>query len=299
MYTMQIPSRLFRLAREEGGEPWIDALPGLVEGCAEAWSLRSLGEPFTGSSVSLVIPAELPDGRPVVLKLQFPHRESEHEAEALDLWSGDGAVQLIAHDVSRNALLLERCLPGVHLSTEEPDQTISVLTDLLLRLWKPAGKPFTALREEAALWRRSLSENWEATGRPFERRLLDAASEALRDLAATQGEQVLIHQDLHGDNVLAAEREPWLAIDPKPVVGEREFAVAPIVRSYELGHSREAVWRRLDLLSSELGLDRERARLWSFAQTIAWSFEGTSVLPRHVETARWLHTGRDAGDSVG
>lgn len=287
--TMRIPSRLFRLARQEGGESWIDALPGLVAERAEAWSLRALGEPFADSSVSLVLPAELPEGQPVVLKLQFPHRESEHEAEALEQWGGDGAVQLVAHDVSRNALLIERCLPGVHLSMEAPDEAISVLTDLLPRLWKPAGKPFTPLREEAALWTRSLPENWEAAGQPFERRLLDAASEALRDLADTQGEQVLIHQDLHGDNVLAAEREPWLTIDPKPVVGEREFAVAPIVRSHELGHSREAVQGRLDRLSSELGLDRERARLWSFAQTLAWAFEGSSVLPRHVETARWLH----------
>ncbi|HUG07977.1 MAG TPA: aminoglycoside phosphotransferase family protein [Acidimicrobiia bacterium] len=279
-----------RIARQEDGESWINALPGLAAERAEAWSLHGLGEPFADSSVSLVLPAELPDGRAVVLKLQFPHRESEREAEALQHWSGDGAVQLFAHDHSRSALLIERCLPGVHLSTEEQDEVISVLTALLPRLWKPAGEPFTTLSEEAALWRRELADRWEAAGRSFERRLLDAASEALRDLADTQGEQVLIHQDLHGDNVLAAEREQWLAIDPKPVVGEREFAVAPVVRSYEFGHSRGAVWRRLDRLSSELGLDRERARLWSFAQTLAWAFEGTSVLPRHVETARWLLT---------
>lgn len=287
--SMKVPTRLFRLAHHEGGESWIDALPGLAAECAEAWSLRELGEPFTDSSVSLVLPAELPDGRAVVLKLQFPHRESEHEAEALQHWNGESAVQLVAHDVSRNALLIERCLPGEHLSTKGPEEAISVLTDLLPRLWKPAGEPFTPLSEEAGLWRQGLVRRWEAAGQPFERRLLDAASEALKDLADTQGEQVLIHQDLHGDNVLAAEREPWLAIDPKPVVGEREFGVAPIVRSDELGHSREAVWRRLDRLSSELGLDRERARLWSFAQTLAWAFEDSSVLPRHVEMARWLH----------
>lgn len=286
---MRIPDRLFRLARQEGGESWIDALPELVNECAEVWSLRALGGPFADSSVSLVLPADLPDARPVVLKLQFPHRESEHEAEALEQWGGDGAVQLIAHDPSRNALLIERCRPGAHLSEEEPEDVMAVLTDLLPRLWKPADKPFTPLREEAALWRQGMVRRWEAAGQPFERSLLDAASEALRDMADTQGEQVLIHQDLHGDNVLAAEREPWLVIDPKPVVGEREFAVAPIVRSYEFGHSREAVLTRLDLLTSELGLDRERARLWSFAQTLAWAFEDSSVLPRHVETARWLY----------
>lgn len=292
MAGIRLPNQLLRLTREEGGQWWIETVPGLAAEAAGLWDLRKLGEPFADSSVSLVLPAELPDGRGVVLKLQFPGRESAHEAAALELWGGDGAVQLVAQDTDRNALLIERCQPGVHLSTAEANEGIAVMADLLPRLWKPAGEPFTTLRSEAELWKQGLTERWEAAGRPFERRLLDAAIDSLNDLADTQGEQVLLHQDLHGDNVLAAEREPWLAIDPKPLVGEREFAVAPIVRSYELGHSREAVWKRLDQLTSELGLDRERARLWSFAQTLAWAFEGTSVLPRHVETARWLFSGR-------
>jgi streptomycin 6-kinase len=98
---------------------------------------------------------------------------------------------------------------------------------------------------------------------------------------------VLLHQDLHADNVLAAERVPWLVIDPKPLVGEREFAVAPIVRSFELGHSRRAVLDRLDRLTGELGLDPERARGWTIGQTIAWSID-SDFHPTHAETARWL-----------
>jgi streptomycin 6-kinase len=107
-------------------------------------------------------------------------------------------------------------------------------------------------------------------------------------LVAAQSEQVLLHQDLHADNVLRAAREPWLAIDPKPLAGEREFGVAPILRAYELGHSRQQVIGRLHRLSGELGLDRERSRGWAFAQMLAWAFQGDEVLPRHVETARWL-----------
>ena len=85
--------------------------------------------------------------------------------------------------------------------------------------------------------------------------------------------------------MLAAGREPWLAIDPKPLLGEREFAVASIVRSPELGHSRRAVMGRLDRLTSELGLDRDRARGWTIGQTIAWSADGG---PEHLEVVRWL-----------
>jgi streptomycin 6-kinase len=220
-----------------------------------------------------------------VLKIQWPHHESEHEAAALELWSGNGAVRLLAHDARRNALLLERCRPGTYLHQAGPEEALRVLAGLLPRLWKPAGPPFRSLAEETAWW--TIRDEWEKTGKPFEERLVDAAEAAFEELVPSQGEQVLLHQDLHGANVLAAEREPWLVIDPKPLVGEREFGLAPIIRSADLGHSRGAVLHRLDFLTGELGLDRDRARGWAIGQTIAWSFGG-EFQSSHVETARWL-----------
>ena len=91
--------------------------------------------------------------------------------------------------------------------------------------------------------------------------------------------------------MLSAEREPWLAIDPKPLVGERELSLAPIIRGYEFGHSRRDVIYRLDTLTTALRLDRERARLWALGQTLAWGFEVNLVYDKHVETARWLWQG--------
>jgi streptomycin 6-kinase len=261
-------------------------LPRLVAECAERWRLK-LGEPFAAPYVSLPVAAKLPDGTDVVLKVQFPDRESEHEADALALWDGEGAIRLLAHDAERHALLLERCLPGTPLAELDEDSVLDVSVELLPRLWKPAGPPFRPLADEAAWWAGHLEEKWESAGRPFERRLLDAALDALNTLPGSQGEQVLVHQDLHPGNVLRAEREPWLVIDPKPLAGEREFSLAPIVRALELAHERGHVLRRLDRLAGELGLDRERARLWAVAQAIAWSF-GSDYLERHVQTARWL-----------
>ena len=139
--------------------------------------------------------------------------------------------------------------------------------------------------EEAAWWRSYLPSHSERHGRPFERRLLEAALDALIVLPGTQGEQVLVNQDLHGDNVLSARREPWLLIDPKPLLAEREFALAPIIRSAEFGHSRKAVLRGSTASAPSYGLDRERARLWTLGSTIAWAIDGP---PSHVETARWL-----------
>ena len=271
--------------KTDEGRAWLERL---TEQCAARWTLE-LGPPFpyAYACASLAVPARLPDGAEAVLKICFPHRESEHEGDALRLWDGNGAVQLLAEDRERSALLLERCRPGTSLGGDDVETALEVFAGLLPRLWVPAAEPFRPLAEEASWWAESLEASWKHAGRPFERRLLEAALAALAELPASQGEQVLLHQDLHADNVLRAEREPWLTIDPKPLVGEREFGLAPIIRSFELGHSARAVRMRLDHLSGELGLDRERARGWAIAQTVAWSFDSES-LPTHGETARWL-----------
>ena len=289
--TVRIPSRLQWLRGIDSGSSWLKALPGIVAACAETWSLR-LGTPFEDSYVSIVVPARLPDDTWVVLKVQWPHRESTHEAAALRAWGGDGAVRILDEDPTRHALLVEHCHPGTHLREEGADATLDVFVALLPRLWVPAAAPFEPLSAEANVWVQELPAKWEHAARPFEQPLLDAAIYALVSLSTSQEEAVLLHQDLHADNVLAAEREPWLAIDPKPLVGERAFSVAPIVRDYTLGHSREHVLHRLDRLCAGLDLDRERARGWAFGQTLAGAFEGEDPLGRHVETARWLY---DAG----
>jgi streptomycin 6-kinase len=265
---------------------WLERVPDLVSECVDEWELR-LGEPYAAGAAGYTVRADLRDGTPAVLKVIYPHREAEHEAEALRLWDGDGAVRLLAYDEERWAMLLERCEPGTLLAETEPQQALGVFIALLPRLWKTVGAPFRPLADEASWWIDYLPDEWERAGKPFERRLLDETIDRLRALVDTQGKQVLLHQDLHGDNILAAEREPWLVIDPKPLLGEREFAVAPIVRDPELGHSRKDVLYRLDRLTSELGLDRDRARDWTIGQTIAWSLD-TSYLPKHVETVRWL-----------
>jgi streptomycin 6-kinase len=161
------------------------------------------------------------------------------------------------------------------------------MVSLLPRLWKTPRGPYRTLEAEGQGWAASLDAAWNAAGQPCERRLVDATRTLLSELTPTQGEQVLVHQDLHGDNVLASDRAPWLAIDPKPLVGEREFSCAPIIRSFEFGHSAGHVAARLDRLSTELDLDRERVRGWTIAQTVAWSFS-SAHMHKHLVTARWL-----------
>jgi streptomycin 6-kinase len=205
----------------------------------------------------------------------------------LRTWDGDGAVRLIARDEARHALLLEHCRPGTALGEAKSVDPIAVIIDLLPRLWKAAGPPFKSLGTEAREWLATLYSDWEAAGRPCERGLVDAAADFIERLTASPRDNVLVHQDLHGDNTIAAERQPWLAIDPKPLIGEREFSLAPVIRSFEFGHSRAAVVERLDRLCLGLRLDRDRVRAWAIVQTVAWSFS-SSFAERHYETTRWL-----------
>ena len=282
-----LPPRMAWLRATEAGRTWLAAVPGLVRESAARWQLR-LGQPFAGSFEAFVVPAELPDRTAAVLKVQFPNRENDCEAAALAQWAGRGAIRLLDCDEASHALLLERCLPGAPLSRLRADAALDVLVELLPRLWVPAGSPFRSLATEAAWLAGSLESEWERAGRPFERRLVDATLDIFATLPSTQGEQVLVNQDLHADNVLRAEREPWLVIDPKPLAGEREFGIAALVRSAELGPGVGEVERRFDRLTSDLGLDRERARLWAAAHAVAWSFDDDGVLQDHLDAARWL-----------
>jgi streptomycin 6-kinase len=265
---------------------WRERVPELLEAAVVRWEL-TLGEAYPPGAAGHVARARLANGAPAVLKLVFPHREAEHEADALALWDGDGAVRLLAVDDDGWSFVMERCQPGELLAHSDPETALDVLVEILPRLWRTVAEPFHTLADEVAVWLDEIPEAWELAERPVDRSLLDETMEALVELSSSQGEQVLLHQDLHTDNVLAAEREPWLVIDPKPLRGEREFSVAPIVRDYILGHSQQDVVRRLDRLTSELDLDRDRARWWTIGQTIAWMFE-SSHMHVHVETVQWL-----------
>jgi streptomycin 6-kinase len=282
------PSRFDHLHREPGGREWIERLPSLVEECVELWSLR-LGDEYEYAYVSLAVRAELPDGTPAVLKVAWPHRESEHEVDALLHYDGSGAVRVLAHDRNRGAMLLERCKPGTTLLEEHDEQeALQIAADVLRRLWRPPGKvkPFRPIAVDAARWVETLPVRWERLGQPFERALLDEMVSGFVELPPTQGQLVVCHQDLHRGNILRAEREPWLAIDPKPVLAEREFDVAALIRDGD----GDVAW--LDFLSSELRLDRERMRRWALAHTLAWAFDENEPDQDGIAVARRLAAAR-------
>ncbi len=294
---MAIPASLGWWRAVPGGAEWLDRLPRLVAECVDIWQLRP-GRTFTSGNVSLVLAVERADGLPAVLKLSFPDEESEHEPDALDLWHGHGAVRLLTHDPRRRALLLERCLPGTNLwELRDEHEANRIACAVLRRLWRPPPRDhaFRPLADEALRWADELPREWALIGNAFERRLIDHAVDAVQELVPSQAELVVAHQDLHGGNVLRAEREPWLAIDPKPLVGERAFDAASLLRDRREDLVRDPspgrrIRRRLDQLTAELGLDRERLRGWGIVHALAWGFSGKTRKVEHdmIACARWL-----------
>ncbi len=296
--TVRIPAQLAENIPHwmgDRGRAWLDALPGLVAECAARWQL-DVGPVFEdGGAVSWVAPATRVDGADAVLKLFIPDTENRHEAEALLHYDGRGAVRLLDH--ADGMLLLERARPGTPLwDLADEDAANTVVAGLLQQLWRPAPErsPHRTLARCAAEWAEQIPATWESLGHPFERSLVERAVEALTAFGSDQGEQVLLHQDLHGGNVLRAGREqPWLVIDPKPLIGEREFDLAalPRHRRDSLAVDRDPagrIRRRLDLLASETGLDRERLRGWGIAHALAWGMDSEEADEMMVACARWL-----------
>ena len=172
-------------------------------------------------------------------------------------------MRLLAHDPEHRALLLERCRPGTALGTRYADEEVEVAAALMRRLWRPAPPevPWRRLEDVAARWRRELPQRYDGP-------IVEEAVAAIDELASSQDELLLCHQDLHGGNILRAEREPWLAIDPKPILAEPAYDAVALIRDAK--PTLAALRRRLDLLSELLGLDRERIRLWGLVKTLAW-----------------------------
>jgi streptomycin 6-kinase len=247
---------------------------------AADWSLE-LEQPID-TPHSLVVPAGA-----AVLKLNAPsHVEADTEPDALELWGGEGAVRLLARDDGRRAFLIERCVPGTRLADWDVDGA-TVVADLLPRLQVEVegAHPFRLLIDEAERWADELPRAYEEADAPFERPLLDYALDIYRTV--DRSASCLVNQDLHDWNILRAEREPWLVIDPKPLVGERELESSGLLRN------ADDVARWLDALA-DLGLDRERCRGWGVAHNLAWSWDENrrEWLTKHVADVRRIFSAR-------
>jgi streptomycin 6-kinase len=276
MPDLHIPPGFARTTLElfgPSGQVWLDNLPAILSETAQRWSLE-IQPPFS-LSYNYVTPAVRADGAPVVLKLGFPNPELSSEIAALQAYDGRGAARLLEADPERGILLEERLEPGLPLSTLEDDaREVSIAASLLRQLWRPvpAESPFPTL----ARWTiglKKLRPHFGGGCGPFPPALVDRAERLRDELLASPGDPVLLHGDFHYDNVLSARRQPWLAIDPKGVSGDRTYEPTPffynhLPESTAPRQLKALLARHIDQFAAELDLDRPRLLAWGLVQCV-------------------------------
>lgn len=283
MSELELPRNLVSAA--EGHEvgsarrTWMAALPSLIHDLARRWSLE-VGRPFQpGGVASWVAPARDAAGEHLVLKVGWPHDEALHEADGLRAWGGDGAVRLLdaAQVGETSALLLEACEPGTTLSLVLPaPEQDAVVAGLLRRLWidPPAGHPFRTLQSMCDWWADQFEEKYAAADASLrlDPGLARAGIELFRSLPGTAERAVLLCTDVHPENVLAAEREPWLVIDPKPYLGDPAYDPLQHMLNFPdrlVAAPAGFAQRMADLLD----LDGQRLQQWLFARCVQESVD--------------------------
>jgi streptomycin 6-kinase len=277
----ELPVSLARnIADDEEDGParraWLEALPHTVAGLAARWSLR-VGRPFEpGGNASWVAPARDAAGQRLVLKAGWRHDEAEHEAAGLRAWNGRGAVRVFRSLVNgdTSALLLEACEPGTPLERALPPREQDVVVaGLLRRLWiePPAGQPFGSLTGMCERWAGEFERRYAAArargGDELDPGIARAGTELFRLLPAAAGRQVLLCTDLHPGNVLAAAREPWLVIDPKPHVGDPAYDPLQHMLNFP-GRLAGDPGGFADRMAGLLDLEGGRLRSWLFARCV-------------------------------
>jgi streptomycin 6-kinase len=268
--TLVLPAGVVAM-RDRGDDwaAWVDRLPGLVASLLDEWALTIDGDAMSGFC-SLVLPVRTDDGRAAVLKLHEDlDDESEFEHLALQHWHGNGTVLLLRADPRRWALLLER-LHTRDLTTVPVIEACEVVAGLYPRIHVPAPPQLRTITSYVERWTDELVAL--PADAPIPRRMREQCVSLTRDLVADpESVGVIIHGDLHYENVLVGDREPWLVIDPKPMSGDPHYEPAPMLwnRWDELGDNlREGIRRRFHTLVDAAGLDEERARDWVVVRMI-------------------------------
>lgn len=281
---MRLPDGVLGMAgRDPGWADWVDRLPRTTEALLEGWELAVDGVPMHGYC-SLVVPVRTATHTPAVLKISYDgDEESEHEHLALQHWGGRGAVRLLRADPRRRALVLER-LHHEDLAEAWDVEACAVVAGLYAQLHVPALPQLRTLASYVERWTAALRRL--PRDAPIPRRLVEQTLSLVPDLLADRDDPRIVHGDLHYFNVLAGDRQPWLAIDPKPMAGDPHYEPAPMLwnRFEELeGDVRDGVRRRFHALVDTAGLDEDRARDWVVVRMVLnahWAVEDAQAQHR-------------------
>ena len=301
MTVIEIHEGLRRTIEQFGdeGRAWLARLPEAISRLESEWNLE-VGPTFGNASVSYTAPAtRTHTGERVVLKVPIPHEEAEHEADALRVWGGRGAVRLIDLDEGTGAMLLEACRPGDRLSDAvAPDEVSTIGGSLLRELHRPTDDhavPFRRLGDVMRRWAELARQRVRTIGDPADVDLVDEGAELLKRLPDEAAAHVLLHGDYHHWNVLASTRESWLVIDPKPMVGDPVYDCAQFLGNRYGTRGPDHFESELARFASAAGFDERRVLLWCFAretENCQWyvSVDDRAGANGSVRYARYLRT---------
>jgi streptomycin 6-kinase len=273
------PGVLEMRGRGEEWAVWVDDLPRLVADLLDEWDLSVDGHLMHGYC-SLVVPVRTAESGPAVLKVSIDFDdESEFEHLALQRWQGEGTVLLLRADPHRRAMLLERLHPR-DLTTVGDDEACEVVARLYRRIHVPALPQLHTVTSYVERWAADLHAL--PADAPIPRRMREQCLSLARDFVgdpASVGS--IVHGDLHHMNVLAGDREPWLAIDPKPMSGDPHYEPAPMLWNrwddIAAGDVRENLRSRFHTITDAAGLDEDRARDWVVVRMVlnaSWDVVG-------------------------
>lgn len=270
---------------------WLEALPTLVEQLCERWGVELVEGRAPCGDWNLVFLARR-GNEPCALKLSWPQQSAFDEAKALVAWRGQGAVRLLEASPDDGALLLERLDARRSLRTLDLFAAAEVAGDLIRQLTIPAPPGLRRLVDIANETAETVRSRQHALGSPLPARWVELAAELASDLATDAGAD-LIHGDLHYDNILAGTRQPWLAIDPKPIAGNPERSVAELMwdRIDDANDTAE-VHSLLAVLVEAGNLDHDRARAWTIVRAVdywLWGL-GAGLTEDPVRCRRLLET---------
>jgi streptomycin 6-kinase len=265
--ALNIPQSLVTACRQDPAwSTWLDRLPATVELLSKQWSLTP-GTVYESASCAWVVSVTCADDSLAVLKLGLSHMEGRDEAHGLRFWNGDPTARLLRADDVLGAMLLERCEPGTSLRERPESEQNQVIATLLHRLWRtpPASHPFRPLSAQMEYW---TAETIDHTKEWPDAELVRDGLGLFVELARTAQEEVLLATDLHAGNVLRAQRQPWLVIDPKPFIGDPAYDLTQHLLNCpaSLRADPHGTIRRF---ADQVGIDQERVRLWMFARAAA------------------------------
>ena len=263
------------------GRAWLESLPDLLTDCEKSLNLK-IGNRLKHLSYNYVAEAMQVDGSEVIIKIGASSSDFIREIKALEFMHGPAVVEVLFFDDERSLALLEKLEPGEMLKTLTDDaKATKIAASVMQRLWKPIQGEHNYPTTQQ--WFERLLEPVDSEG-AISPTLLERASKIAAELHQSMGEQVLLHGDLHHENILSATREPWIAIDPKGVVGEREYEVGALLRNpipdiATTMDTAKVLARRIDQLSEQLAFDQQRLMAWSFSQAVLaaiWGLDGKS-----------------------